>query len=228
MLSLVAAFAVVLADPAVLDGVLQKYVLEDGRVRYGALKADLGALTGYVEALGAVSPESHPGMYSERGAALAYWMNAYNAFVLHSMAAEYPASKGRLGGLLGRGNYFYRRKFRVGGRMRSLADIENNTIRKFGEPRIHFGIVCASVGCPWLARRAFRGETVEAQLEERAKLFFSQARNCRVEGGVVRLSAIFDWFAGDFPAGFVERYRPETAGKKRKFVDWDWSLNDSP
>jgi len=223
MLSVVTAIAFVLADPAELDRVLAKFVLADGRVRYGALRADLGPLTRYVEALAEA-----PGPFPSRQAELAYWINAYNAFVLHSMAAEYPDSKGRLTGLFGRANYFYRRKFKIAGQSRSLADIENNTIRKFGEPRIHFAIVCASVGCPWLAPQAYTGENLEALLEKRTRLFFSQERNFRLEPGAVRLSAIFDWFKGDFPAGFVERYRPDAAGRKRKFVDWDWALNDAP
>jgi hypothetical protein len=223
MLAFVTALAFVLADPAELDRVLSKYVLADGSVRYAALQKDLAPLTRYVEALAAPPPP-----FPSRQAELAYWMNAYNAFVLHSMAAEYPASKGRLAGLLGRANYFYRRKFQIAGQSRSLADIENNTIRKFGEPRIHFAIVCASKGCPWLAPQAYTGDNLETLLEARTRLFFSQERNCRLEPGVVRLSAVFDWFKGDFPAGFVERYRPEAAGRKRKFVDWDWSLNDAP
>lgn len=223
MFSFVAALTLVLADPAEFDRVLAKFVLADGRVRYGALRTDLGPLTRYVEALAAAPPP-----FSSRQAELAYWINAYNAFVLHSMASEYPESKGRLTGLFGRANYFYRRKFKVAGQSRSLADIENNTIRKFGEPRIHFAIVCASVGCPWLAPQAYTEANLEALLEQRTRLFFSQERNLRLEPGVVRLSAIFDWFKGDFPAGFVERYRPEAAGRKRKFVDWDWSLNDAP
>lgn len=225
MFPIVAALAVVLADPAQFEAVLQKYVLEDGKVSYGALKADLAPLTAYVEGIGATNPDS----LASPQAKLAFWLNTYNALVLHSMAAEYPESKGRLGGFLGRASYFYRRKFRAGGQMRSLADIENNTIRKFGEPRIHFAIVCASVGCPWLARRAFTAENLESLLEDRAKLYFSQSRSFRLEEpATFRLTAIFDWFRGDFPPGFVERYRPEAAGRKRKYLDWDWSLNDAP
>ena len=125
MFPIVAALAVVLADPAQFEAVLQKYVLEDGKVSYGALKADLAPLTAYVEGIGATNPDS----LASPQAKLAFWLNTYNALVLHSMAAEYPESKGRLGGFLGRASYFYRRKFRAGGQMRSLADIENNTIR---------------------------------------------------------------------------------------------------
>ena len=60
MFPIVAALAVVLADPAQFEAVLQKYVLEDGKVRYGALKADLAPLTAYVEAIGATNPDRRP------------------------------------------------------------------------------------------------------------------------------------------------------------------------
>ncbi|MCX6588585.1 MAG: DUF547 domain-containing protein [Acidobacteria bacterium] len=224
MLPLLTLFALVLADPAEFDRVLAKFVLADGRVRYAALRADLAPLTRYVEALAAAPPP-----FPTRQAELAYWINAYNALVLHSMAADYPGAKRRLTGAVGRAYYFYGRRFRVGGRSRSLADLENNTIRKFGEPRIHFAIVCASVGCPWLAPQAYTGENLEELLEKRTRLFFSQERNFRLEGpDGVRLSAVFDWFREDFPAGFVERYHPEAASRKRRFFAWDWSLNEAP
>lgn len=224
MLPLLTLFALVLADVAEFDRMLGKFVRSDGRVRYAALRAELTPLTRYVEALAAPPPA-----FPHRQAELAYWINAYNALVLHSMAADYPGARNRLTGALGRAYYFYGRRFRIGGRSRSLADLENNTIRRLGEPRIHFAIVCASVGCPWLAPRAYTGENLDALLEERTRLFFSQERNCRLdEPGVVRLSPIFDWFREDFPPGFVERYRPEAAGRKRRFLAWDWSMNDAP
>jgi len=113
---------------------LTKYVTDDGKVRYGALKADLGPLEKYVEKLKSLE---------EGRMGLADWINAYNALILWSFAKEYPQEKDRLKNPLRRASYFYRRKFVVAGRERSLADIENNSIRKaFREPRIHFAIVC--------------------------------------------------------------------------------------
>ena len=61
---------------------------------------------------------------------------------------------------LGRATFFYRMKHDVGGRVRSLDDIEVNSLRKpLHDPRIHFAIVCASAGCPWLSRHAYTTET---------------------------------------------------------------------
>ena len=109
--------------------------------------------------------------------------------------------KDRLNALIGRYQFFMRTKFKVGGRDFSLNDIETNEIRKrFQEPRIHFAIVCASRGCPWLSRDAFTGERLEEQLEARARLFLNQTRNVRVNSPQreVSLSQIFQWYQQDF------------------------------
>jgi hypothetical protein len=109
-----------------------------------------------------------------------------------------------------------RTKFKVGGRDFSLNDIETNEIRKrFQEPRIHFAIVCASRGCPWLSRDAFTGERLEEQLEARARLFLNQTRNVRVNSPQreVSLSQIFQWYQQDFGVSpkavltFISKYR---------------------
>ena len=188
-------------DTAAFDCILKRYVLEDGTVKYAALKASLDPLTRFVQQIGAVSPESHPALFRSRAHKLAYWLNTYNALVLWAMAQEYPEKKDRLNSLIGRYQFFMRMKFKVGGRDFSLNDIETNEIRKrFQEPRIHFAIVCASRGCPWLSRDAYTGERLEEQLEARTKLFINQIRNVRVNGGQreISLSQIFQWYQRDF------------------------------
>jgi hypothetical protein len=230
-------------ETALLQQSLTKHLVAEGNVRYGALKADLGPLRQYVRQMESVSPDSHPGLFPTREAKLAYWLNGYNALVLFAMASDYPEEKKRLESAISRAFFFYRRKFRVGGRELTLSGMEDHDIREqFRDARIHFGIVCASRGCPWLPREVFRAETVERQLEEAARQFFGQARNCTIDVSQrrIRLSSIFKWFARDFGAteaerlAFVARYRPAEAaalktGKwKIEYVDWDWTLNDAP
>ncbi len=94
-----------------------------------------------------------------------------------------------------------RTKCKVGGRHFSLNGIETNEIRKrFQEPRIHFAIVCASRGCPWLSSETFTAEHLEEQLEARARLFLNQTRNVRVNIAQreVSLSQIFHRYQQDF------------------------------
>ncbi len=210
---------------------------------YGALKAGITPLERFVRQMEAVSPDTHPALFPTREARLAYWLNAYNALVLYATASDYPKERKRLENTISRAFFFYRRKFKVGGREVTLSGIEDHEIREaFREPRIHFAIVCASRGCPWLPRTVFTAENVQSQLESAAKLFFSQARNCTVDAANrrIRLSSIFKWFAKDFGASdserlaFVARYRPAeaaalTSGRwKIDYAEWDWSLNDAP
>ena len=214
---------------------LTKYVSADGKVRYGALKADLGPLDKYVEMLKTFDAEKLP----SREAKLAHWINVYNALILWSFAKDYPQEKDRLKNPLKRASYFYRRKFRVGGVDRSLADIEDNSIRKaFQEPRIHFAIVCASASCPYLATKVYMASDVMARLEEDARRFLTAERNVKVDTAkkTVTVSEIFKWFQADFGGSekavlqFLGRYvktaRLEEPGWKLKYFDYNWSIND--
>ena len=158
------------------------------------------------------------------------------------MAKEYPERKDRLNGLIGRYQFFMRTKFKVGGRDFSLSDIETNEIRKrFQEPRIHFAIVCASRGCPWLSRDAFTGEGLEEQLEARTRLFLNQTRNVRANSAQreISLSQIFQWYQQDFGVSpeavltFISKYRTVDGVELRQgkwkihYVEYDWGINEA-
>ena len=157
-----------------------------------------------------------------------------------AMANDYPQSKNLLQTVLGRAGFFYQRTFQVGGKSRTLSSIEDDSLRRaFSEPRIHFCIVCASRGCPWLARTAFRAGNVDQLLEARARLFWNQKRNFRLapETRQLFVSSIFNWFEKDFGASmearleFLARYRPTDVAQSRRadyrlaYIDYDWSLN---
>ena len=229
-------------DLAAYDAVLQEYVQADGTVRYSELRENLAPLESYVEQIAAVSPHSAPALFPDDGDKLAYWINTYNALVLWAFAKEYPEKKNRLGSLISRGLFFYKRKFEVGGEKMSLAHIENGIIRKeFDEPRIHFALVCASTSCPWLANRAYTAANLDEMLERETRRFLSEDRNVQIDRSkrVVRLSKLFDWYGKDFGAtdeqrlAYVARYRDGseeiTRGKwKVRHFDYDWSPNDAP
>jgi hypothetical protein len=229
-------------DVAAFDRILKRYVLDDGTVKYAALKAGLDPLTRFVQQIEAVSPESHPSFFPSRSHKLAYWLNTYNALVLWAMANEYPEKKDRLNSLIGRYRFFMRTNFKTGGRDFSLNDIETSEIRKrFREPRIHFAIVCASRGCPWLSRDAYTGEHLEEQLEARASLFLNQTRNVRVNSAQreVSLSQIFQWYQQDFGGSaeeilaFIGKYRTVDGAELRRgkwkirYIEYDWGINEA-
>lgn len=62
--------------------------VRDGLVYYRAVRADRARLDRYVAALGAVTPATYDGWTREQR--IAFWLNAYNAFVLQGAASAYP------------------------------------------------------------------------------------------------------------------------------------------
>jgi hypothetical protein len=187
-------------DHSAWDRVLKKYVTEDGRVDYAALKENRAELDGYIAQLAARSPESHPQDFPTPAAQLAYWINAYNALMANGVLNHWPIKSVREIGVLPFA-VFRAKDYTAGGKKVSLNDIEHGIIRKqFAEPRINFALVCASLGCPKLRREAFTPDRLEEQLEDSARYFLSESRNLSVdaERNRVTLSKIFDWYGSDF------------------------------
>lgn len=239
-------------DHSLFDRVLKDSVNQIGEVNYGRLKQNPADLDRYVRALAEASPASRPGLFPTRDHQLAYWLNAYNAFVLKAVSAEYPVKSVRDLGLLF--SFFWRRKFVAGGQPITLLHLEDEIIRKqFRDPRIHFALVCASISCPFLPREAFTGPALQAQLDAAARLFVNQRRNFTVEAASnqVYLSGLYnlrDYESSDFLADlhkqnpskkltmldYLRRYLTSENLKKLdglknpkiKFYDYDWSIND--
>ncbi|MHC4449260.1 MAG: DUF547 domain-containing protein [Planctomycetota bacterium] len=196
--------------------VLQQ-VDEQGRVDYQAIPRD--SLNEFVAMLGKFGPTRTPELFPTEDHRLAYWINAYNAIVIHQVLERWPiesveASKAK---------FFYWTRYLVDGERRSLYAIENDIVRKrFAEPRVHFALNCASASCPRLPGESFRPESLESQLARETSRFL--AEHVEVQGDTVYLSRIFEWYAEDFqpdPATWVGH-----AGKRVEFREYDWSLND--
>jgi hypothetical protein len=69
---------------------LGEVVQPDGKVDYEALAERRPQLAAFIRTLAAVSPDATPGQFPTLEDALAYWLNAYNAFVLAAIVEEYP------------------------------------------------------------------------------------------------------------------------------------------
>ena len=230
-----------------LDYVLERYVGDDGRVDYAGLIGDRARLDRYVASLAAVSPDSHPQRFSGDAERLAYWINAYNALMLARVVQAWPIRSVKEIRLAF--GVFWLERHELGGTSWSLRGLENKIIRgRFDEPRIHFAINCASAGCPALPRRAFRAETLEADLDHAARRFIGDPRHVRIDRdrGAIHLSRIFKWFEDDF-TGWLERrqserahglldyiklYLPEEHTRtwdpkhlKIEFLEYDWAIN---
>lgn len=207
-------------------------------VDYGAVKAD----PAYARALGALAL-ARPEALASDAERIAFWINAYNLAAIKAVLDQYPTKSIRDGGSLF--SPIWKKKVAtVGGTAYSLDDIEHDVLRKaFKEPRVHFAIVCASLSCPDLRAEPFDPARLDAQLDEQAAVFLSNAtKGFRPgpDGKTARVSSIFNWFGGDFSASggvtaFIRaRSSPESAGKLGalsdaglSYLDYDWTLNDT-
>jgi len=234
-------------DHSLWDRILKARLNAIGEVDYAAIKADRKDLDDYIGRLAESSPDNRKELFGGRAGELAYWMNAYNALVTRGVVDGYPTRSVRdLGALYG---FFRRKDYTLGGVKLSLQQLENDIIRKrYNEPRIHFGIVCASLSCPKLSRDAFTAENLESHLDRLTRQFVAERRNLTINAaaGEVTLSAIFNWYREDFekpegPAGaklslvdYLKRYATGDQKKslesirqiKVKFHDYDWSINE--
>ena len=234
-------------DHGPFDQVLQEYVNDQGLVRYAALAADRAQLDAYVDSLGHSSPASHPDRFPTREHELAYWINAYNAFVLRGVIDAYPIASVKDAFVLS--GFFNRQTFVAGGREMTLDHIENKIIRPtYQEPRIHFAVNCAALSCPQLENRAFIGPDLDDRLERALTRFAQDPNHVRRRGKQLYLSKILDWYGKDFSAWFPpNRPNPEamptivnylrpyllpdlaaelTEDIAIEYNDYDWALNE--
>jgi hypothetical protein len=226
-------------DHSAYDALLKRYVDSRGLVNYRAWKADdRQTLTAYLAALSSVNPDR----LTARRERLAFWINAYNALTIDAILHFYPVKsiKDKVSRLFGY-NVWDDYPLEVAGRAYSLNDIEHKVLRPMGEPRIHFAIVCASIGCPKLRTDAYTGARIDAQLDDNARDFFASAQRFRIDrqARTVYLSPILSWFGEDFGGtdekklAFVQPFVADgdraflgTPGLAIAYLTYDWSLNE--
>ncbi|WP_341530893.1 DUF547 domain-containing protein [Nostoc sp. UHCC 0302] len=227
-------------DFEIWDTLLRQYVDELGHVDYVAWKREQPqALADWLSSKKQVHLESNLNPLEE----LALWINLYNAFTISTILERYPLESIRPQ-VLGIPNwlaflwFFQRRAYYIFGKRYSLAQIENQILRdKLQEPRIHFAIVCASVGCPLLRRGAYFPEQVINQLDEDAHRFINNPEKVRydTQSQTLYCSKIFKWYRQDFlkvaPSipeyirSYLKADLPLTASKPISYLYYDWSLN---
>lgn len=225
--------------------VLEKRVDARGFVDYRGLAADRADLDRYISSLRAASPASAPERFPTRDHELAYYLNAYNAWVFWGVLERGPEIDG-VWGFLGTGlSFFVGMKIELGGRETNLKALEDDVIRAhYRDPRIHAALNCASVSCPRLPREAFAGPDLGAQLDAAIRGFVTDPRHLAVDRGArkVRMSKIFDWYADDFLAylrekgardpnllDYINLYRGDAGRIPRtssiEYLDYDKRLN---
>lgn len=214
-----------------LDTILKKYVA-NGRVDYKSLKNDT-SLKVYSDSLSAVKLAEYNGYSKEQK--LAFLINAYNAFTIQLILDNYPLKSIRSIGILPLAAW-KKEFFTLFGEEKSLGWIEHEKLRKdFDEPRIHFAIVCASIGCPPLISEAYTPEKLEVQLQFVMTNFLNDSTKNRydAESNTLSISPIFDWFKEDFTkrGSLLEFIQTSMKVKinsdpKIKYTYYDWNLNE--
>lgn len=207
----------------VFNNLLQKYVSNDGKVNYKGLKNDKAALETYITTLAKQIPNNT----WSKNAALAYWINAYNAFTLKLIVDNYPVKS--ITNLSG-GKPWDVKNIELAGKKYSLNNIENDIIRPtYKDARIHFAVNCAAVSCPPLSNTAFTEANINDLLNTRTKNFINSSANT-ITASKIRISKIFDWYKADFedvPA-FINKYSTikTITNTGIEFNEYNWNLNE--
>ncbi len=219
-------------DHSGFDRLLRDHVTETGMVHYDALAAERGTLEEYLRSITAADLEEYG-----REELLALLINAYNGYTLDWIVQNLPIRS-----IKDTSDPWKGERCTVGGHRVSLDFLEHQLLRAqglFDEPRVHFGVNCASKGCPPLRNRAFTGGHVREELEGAVRSALSQPSQLRVDGERVLVNQIFSWFGEDFRrdgktlSEFLAPRAPAAAAEilgeegdaAISFIDYDWSLN---
>jgi hypothetical protein len=182
-----------------LDQILDVNV-RDGLVYYRALKGDRGRLDRYIASLN-VTPATYQA-YS-RAQQMAFWVNAYNAFVLQTVITHYPLH-GTIKQIPGA---FDRNTFRAAGRSVTLDQIEKTILPDFKEPRLYLALGRGAVGSGRLRSEAYTGERLEKQLADLEAEFVSNRYMYRADrlASQISITPIVSWREADFVAAYAAK-----------------------
>ena len=236
------------------DQLLHAHVVDtpDGRstsVDYRGMLAERAKLSAYLQSLALVKKDAFARL--SQPAQLAFLINAYNAWTVELVLTAYPD----LTSIKDLGSFFrspWSRSFiPLLEEIRSLDNIEHDLIRGdngYQEPRIHFAVNCASIGCPALRAEAYEEARLESQLEDQTRRFLQDPSRNRPGADGLEVSSIFKWYREDFQQGWLGYSRLEDffihysdavgltavqvqalrSGRlKIRFVGYDWALNQS-
>jgi hypothetical protein len=229
-------------DHSAWDRFLDSYLSEgpDGvvRIAYGSVsRPDRAALRAYIASLAAEPISTYA-----RAEQFAFWVNLYNAQTVSTILEHYPVQSIRdidiSPGLFADGPWG-KKLLAIEGESVSLDDIEHRILRPiWQEPRVHYAVNCASIGCPNLLRSAFTAENTERLLTQGAIAYVNHPRGVKIADGALTLSSIYAWFEGDFAAeggvmAHVRRYADPELATALESIDeasafeYDWRLNDA-
>jgi hypothetical protein len=217
-------------------------VRDDGAnlVRYaGVSEADRRALDSYLDKLAGIQISQY-----SRPVQFAYWVNLYNALTIDVVLDHYPVESIRdidiSPGWFSNGPWGAE-LVEVEGTALTLNDIEHRILRPiWQDPRIHYAVNCASIGCPDLRAEPYKAATLDRQLDTAARGYVNDPRGAEVMDGALTVSKIYTWYQEDFDdsdAGVIRHLRQYADADLKAALDgvsaiadsrYDWSLNEAP
>ncbi|MFV8572166.1 DUF547 domain-containing protein [Marinobacter sp. SBS5] len=199
------------------------------------------------QALASFSPDGLKG----REASVAFWINAYNFFMIDQILSDRPDGRlvssvwdygGRINPFVD--SVFERETFNVGGRALSLDGIQKNILlgkdyqaKGWKDARVHFAVNCASTGCPPLRSQLYTESNLETLLTDNTRRALNTQRHLRMTSGQLTVTELFKWYEEDFveASGSVKAFilkwaTPELANQIKnapsyRFIDYEWTLN---
>ncbi|WP_305845916.1 DUF547 domain-containing protein [Photobacterium kishitanii] len=210
---------------------LDKYLVvqpQQTLFRYGDVTtADKQHLSNYIKQLSDLDPRQY-----NRNVQFSYWVNLYNALTVQLIINNYPiTSITKLGGFFSFGPWD-QPMVTINNKTLSLNDIEHRILRPiWRDPRIHYAVNCASLGCPDLLPQVFDSQQLNHQLDAAASRFINSPKGVRTNSTQTTLSSIYDWYSADFGnqqalLQHINHYRAhkKITAKNIKF-DYNWLLN---
>ncbi len=211
---------------------LKKHVVDGEKQDIQANLVDYSALAQNTKfgAIGVALASYDPSQLTHKQK-MAFYINAYNYYTLKLIIDHKPKKSIReLSSFIF--PVWGKTAGKIHGEDVSLDGIEHKVLRKMGEPRIHFAIVCASLSCPNLRTEAYSAKKLEQQLEQQTRLFLKNtSKGVSLKNNALYISNIFEWFEGDFESqggvlAFIKRYRPDTKKHKAfEVIPYNWNLN---
>ena len=185
--------------------------VRDGLVYYRAMKSERGRLDRYVAALN-VPAATYGGWTKDQQ--IAFWLNAYNAFVLQTVIDNYPI-RGRSAAVPASSikqipGAFDQIKHHAAGRSVTLDEIEKTILPEFKDARLYLALGRGAIGSGRLRSEAYTGERLKRQLESIEAEFVSDQQMLEIDrtANTVSVTPIISWR----DAEFIAQYDPGATG----------------